>query len=58
MTAVPVPSLFRHAYLAFPLLIAVPRLIKNTRARVIYAAVSLAAFFILLYAYVMNGWII
>jgi hypothetical protein len=57
-TFIPVPSLFRHAFLAFPIFAAMPLLVRNGRLRILYAAACLVAFLILAYAYVMNGWII
>jgi hypothetical protein len=54
----PVPSLFRHAYLAFPIFIPVPLLLEKKGAKMIYAAFSLVFFLILVFAYVLQSWII
>jgi len=56
--AIPIPSLFRHAYLGFPIFIAVPHLLEKKWSKMIYAASSLVFFLILVYAYVMEGWIV
>ena len=58
VNAVPFPSLFRHAYLAIPVFIGVPRLVRGRFARVIYASLCLVGFLVLLYGYVMKAWIV
>lgn len=56
--AQPLTSMFRHAYLAFPVFLAVPNIVRDRVGRLTYVALGTAGFVVLLYAYVMNGWII
>lgn len=56
--AVPLPSMFRHAYLAFPVLLALPQIVRTRAARILWATISLVVFLLLMYAYVMKAWIV
>jgi hypothetical protein len=56
--SLPITSLFRHAYLGFPVFIAVPYLLKKIESKMIYAAFSLVLFLTLVYTYVLQSWIV
>jgi len=58
LCALPIPSLFRHAYLAFPLFIGLPELFKNRWTRLAFVAFSLALFILLVYVYGVEGWVV
>ena len=57
-TAIPIPSLFRHAYLAFPAFIGLPLSLHNKWMRAIYVFFSLLLFILLVYFYGLNSWVI
>ncbi len=58
LTAIPVESLFRHAYIAFPRFIVLPKILTGKWSRLLYPSLSLILFFVLLYSYGMEGWIV
>jgi len=56
--AVPIPSLFRHAYLGFPVFLGLPHLLEKKWMRMIFILFSLIIFLMLVYFYGLRVWIV
>ncbi len=54
----PIPSMFRHAFLAFPIFLGMPNLIKSKLTRILFSAVCIVLFVLLLYGYTVERWIV
>jgi Gpi18-like mannosyltransferase len=58
LCAIPIPSLFRHAYLAFPIFLGFPYLLRKKWMLLIFAVFSLILFILLVYVYGCEGWVV
>jgi hypothetical protein len=58
LCAIPIPSLFRHAYLAFPVFIGIPTFINRKWTRLLYITLCFLLFMLLIYAYGLEGWVV
>lgn len=54
----PIPSMFRHAYLAFPIFLGVPQLFPKKSTRVIFSIFCILLFILLVYGYTIERWIV